>query len=168
MSDGPPPEPPQSPIDDPIPPSEQPPVEPPPAPPAAGGQTSGPGPQPAPGWWLASDGNWYPPDQQPGYQPSHAPTSGPWVHQGGAVPGYPLPVDPQAKSKTTAGLLGIFVGGLGIHRFYLGYTQIGVIQILVTIFTCGLGALWGFIEGILILVGNDGFLTDAEGRPLRE
>lgn len=179
MSDGQPPEQPQSPIDDPI-PSEPPPVDPPlvdpppvppqtpPTPPTPGAAPSGPGPQPGPGWWLASDGNWYPPDKQPGYTPQTAPTSGPWVYQGGAVPGYPLPVDPQAKSKIAAGLLGIFLGGFGIHRFYLGYTQIGVIQIVVTILTCGLGALWGFIEGILILVGQDGFTTDAEGRPLRD
>ncbi len=85
-----------------------------------------------------------------------------------AVPGYPLPVDPQAKSKIAAGLLGIFLGGFGIHRFYLGYTQIGVIQIVVTVLTCGLGSIWGLVEGILILVGQDGFTTDADGRPLSE
>ena len=74
--------------------------------------------------------------------------------------------DPLAKSRLTAGLLGIFLGGLGVHRFYLGYTSIGVLQILVTIATCGIGGLWGIIEGILIL-GGSGIKTDAEGRPLR-
>ncbi|MEI6287544.1 MAG: TM2 domain-containing protein [Bacillota bacterium] len=69
-----------------------------------------------------------------------------------------------AKSKTTAGLLGIFLGGLGIHRFYLGYTMIGVIQIVVSFLTGGIGALWGFVEGILILTGS--MNTDAEGRLL--
>jgi len=59
-----------------------------------------------------------------------------------------------AKSKIVAGILGIFLGGLGIHRFYLGYIGIGVIQIVVTVITCGIGHLWGFIEGILILTGN--------------
>lgn len=73
---------------------------------------------------------------------------------------------PELKSRLIAGILGIFLGGLGIHRFYLGYTTIGVIQIVVTIFTCGLGALWGFIEGILILVGN--MNNDFDGRPLKE
>lgn len=77
-------------------------------------------------------------------------------------------VDPQAKSKMAAGLLGIFLGGLGIHRFYLGYTGIGVLQILVTLVTCGIGSLWGFIEGILYLTGSNGFTTDASGRPLRD
>lgn len=68
------------------------------------------------------------------------------------------------KQKLTAGLLGILLGGLGIHRFYLGYTTIGVIQIVVTIITAGAGALWGFVEGILILVGK--IDKDAEGKAL--
>ncbi|MBM3887992.1 MAG: TM2 domain-containing protein [Verrucomicrobia bacterium] len=71
------------------------------------------------------------------------------------------------KSRIAAGLLGIFIGGLGIHRFYLGYTGIGVAQILVTFVTCGLGSLWGFIEGICILA-SAAITTDAEGRPLRD
>lgn len=79
---------------------------------------------------------------------------------------YPVYADPLAKSRLTAGLLGIFLGGLGVHRFYLGYTSIGVLQILVTIATCGIGGLWGIIEGILIL-GGSGIKTDADGRPLR-
>lgn len=71
------------------------------------------------------------------------------------------------KSKLAAGLLGIFVGGLGVHRFYLGYIGIGVAQIFVTLLTFGIGALWGFIEGILILTGA-GIKKDAKGKPLRE
>ena len=62
--------------------------------------------------------------------------------------------NPEAKSKVVAGLLGIFLGGWGIHNFYLGNTNRGIIQIVVTIVTCGIGALWGFIEGILILTGS--------------
>jgi TM2 domain-containing membrane protein YozV len=70
------------------------------------------------------------------------------------------------KSKLAAGLLGILLGGLGVHRFYLGYVGIGIAQIAVTIVTCGAGAIWGFIEGILILVGS--FNKDAQGRPLKD
>lgn len=81
-------------------------------------------------------------------------------------------VVPQPKSKLVAGILGIFLGGLGVHRFYLGYTGIGVAQLCTTIVlgivTCGLGiwigALWGFVEGILILTGN--INKDATGRAL--
>lgn len=71
-----------------------------------------------------------------------------------------------SRSKMVAGLLGILLGGLGVHRFYLGYTGIGVIQILVTLVTCGVGSIWGLIEGILILVGN--FDKDADGNNLAD
>ena len=81
-------------------------------------------------------------------------------------PGYYY-VDPTLNSRLVAGLLGIFLGGLGVHRFYLGYTAIGVWQIVVTILTCGLGSVWGLIEGIMILA-QSGITTDARGRPLRE
>ena len=71
------------------------------------------------------------------------------------------------KSRIAAGVLGIFLGGLGIHRFYLGYVAIGVLQIVVTILTCGLGQIWGFIEGVCILAGA-AITTDADGRPMRD
>ena len=58
------------------------------------------------------------------------------------------------KNKLVAGLLGIFLGAYGVHNFYLGYVGKGIAQIFVTIFTCGIGSLWGFIEGILILTGS--------------
>ena len=69
-------------------------------------------------------------------------------------------------SKMAAGRLGIFLGGFGVHSFYLGYTGKGVAQIFVTLFTCGAGSLWGFIEGILILTGN--ISQDADGNPLAD
>ncbi len=70
------------------------------------------------------------------------------------------------KSKLAAGLLGIFLGGWGIHNFYLGFTRKAVIQIIVSVVTCGIGSLWGFIEGILILCGN--INKDAEGKKLKD
>jgi TM2 domain-containing membrane protein YozV len=74
----------------------------------------------------------------------------------------------EQKSRLVAGLLGILLGGLGIHRFYLGHVGIGIAQIAVTVVTFGFGALWGFIEGIMILVGAQSFRTDARGVPLKE
>jgi TM2 domain-containing membrane protein YozV len=71
------------------------------------------------------------------------------------------------KSKIVAGILGIVVGGLGVHRFYLGYIGMGIAQIAVTLVTFGFGHLWGLIEGILILTGTY-LQKDAKGRPLRE
>lgn len=70
----------------------------------------------------------------------------------------------QPKSKVTAGLLGIFLGWLGAHRFYLGYTQMGVIQLVLGLCTCGLSNIWGLIEGIMIITGS-GITTDANGNP---
>ncbi len=71
------------------------------------------------------------------------------------------------RSRTVAGLLGIFLGPFGVHRYYLGYTGIGTLMLCITICTCGIGALltsvWGLIEGILCLVGA---MTDADGQPL--
>jgi TM2 domain-containing membrane protein YozV len=71
------------------------------------------------------------------------------------------------KSKLVAGLLGIFLGCIGVHRFYLGYTTIGVLQIVATLLTCGIASLWGFIEGILILAGS-AITKDAHGNPLKD
>ena len=76
------------------------------------------------------------------------------------------PISGEQKSKLVAGLLGIFLGGFGIHNFYLGNNKRGVIQIIVTLVTCGIGAIWGFVEGIMILVGH--INTDASGRPLKD
>ena len=75
-------------------------------------------------------------------------------------------INPEAKSKMAAALLGIFLGSWGIHNFYLGNTSRGIIQIVVTICTCGIGGLWGFIEGIMILAGS--INTDANGVPLQD
>lgn len=71
----------------------------------------------------------------------------------------------EQKSKLAAGLLGIFVGGLGVHNFYLGYTGKAIAQIILSM-CFGLGAIWGFIEGILILTGN--INKDANGNPLKD
>lgn len=69
------------------------------------------------------------------------------------------------RSRLAAGLLGIFLGGIGVHRFYMGYIGIGIIQILVTIISCGYGAIWGFVEGIICLSGG---MRDADGLELRD
>lgn len=72
----------------------------------------------------------------------------------------------EQKSKLIAALLGIFLGGLGVHNFYLGNTKRAVLQLLLTVLSFGIASLWGFIEGILILTGN--IKTDAKGVPLKE
>ena len=74
----------------------------------------------------------------------------------------------QQKSKLIAGILGVSLGSIGIHNFYLGKTNRAILQIVVTVLTCGVGALWGTIEGILIFAGNQSLCTDANGVPLYE
>lgn len=81
------------------------------------------------------------------------------------------------KSRVAAGVLGILLGGLGVHRFYLGYIGIGMTMLLLQIlgwflsFFCigifisiGIG-VWGLVEGIMILTGS--INTDASGQPLQ-
>ena len=60
------------------------------------------------------------------------------------------PVDQApVKHKNTYLLLGIFLGGLGIHNFYAGYTKKGVIQLLITLFTAGYGGMVSWIWAII-------------------
>ena len=71
----------------------------------------------------------------------------------------------EQKSKLVAGLLALFVGGFGVHNFYLGYTGKAIAQICLT-FCFGLGAIWALIEAIMIFTGH--INTDAKGVPLKE
>lgn len=81
----------------------------------------------------------------------------------------PVP-NPNAKSKLAAGLLGIFLGSIGVHNFYLGFTGKAVAQLLITVLSCGalsvVSGIWGLIEGIMILAGNNN--KDAKGNFLGE
>ncbi len=60
-----------------------------------------------------------------------------------------------AEKKIVAGICGILLGGLGVHKFILGYTKEGIIQIVISILTCGIGSLIGLIEGIIYLTKSD-------------
>jgi TM2 domain-containing membrane protein YozV len=64
------------------------------------------------------------------------------------------PVPRQESKRVIAGVLGILLGGLGVHKFVLGYTVPGVIHIALS-FCFGLGALIGLIEGIIYLTKSD-------------
>jgi len=62
---------------------------------------------------------------------------------------------PGAEKKIVAGILGILLGGLAIHKFYLGYTKEGIIQLVISVVTCGMGGIIGLIEGIIYLTKSD-------------
>ncbi len=101
---------------------------------------------------------------QPQYQAPQGQQSAQYA-QPQVPPAYVQFNEADRKSKLVAGLLGIFLGAFGVHNFYLGFTSREVIQIVVTFVTCGIGGLWGFIEGILILASNN--KVDAKGIPLK-
>ena len=75
--------------------------------------------------------------------------------------------DQPPKQMIVALLLGLFIGTLGIHNFYLGHTGRGIAQLLITILTFGIGVLitgpWVLIEIIMMVTGS---LKDGMGRPL--
>lgn len=66
---------------------------------------------------------------------------------------------PRAGSKIAAGICGILLGSLGVHKFILGYTGAGLIMLLVTLLTCFIASpimhLIGLIEGIIYLTKSD-------------
>ncbi|MBF4492592.1 TM2 domain-containing protein [Flavobacterium sp. JLP] len=60
----------------------------------------------------------------------------------------------QENKKVVSGIFAILLGVFGIHKFYLGYTKEGVIQLILG-FICGIGAVIGLIEGIIYLTKSD-------------
>ncbi|MEU8824126.1 TM2 domain-containing protein [Streptomyces sp. NPDC048636] len=82
------------------------------------------------------------------------------------TPDAPYGFDPQGrpysdKSKIVAGVLQLFLGFIGLGRFYTGSTGVAVAQLL----TCGGLGIWALIDDILFLTSND--RTDSRGRVLR-
>jgi TM2 domain-containing membrane protein YozV len=119
-------------------------------------------PAPRPACLLPPPGQFYPaPPAEPFYPP---PTQQyPQPYQPYAQPLVPYAQPMSDKSKVTAGVLQL-VFPFGVGRFYTGDAGTGVAQLLVTVFTCGIGAIWSWIDGI-ILLANGG--TDSTGRRLQ-
>ncbi len=86
------------------------------------------------------------------------------------IPVFEGKVENPGKSKIAAGILGILLGGLGIHNFYLGFTGKALAQLLISVLSCGAlsfaSCVWGLVEGILILTGS--INCDANGVPLKD
>jgi TM2 domain-containing membrane protein YozV len=105
-----------------------------------------------------------PPSIQPGSAPIPpvTPTAPfpPGQPQPFAIPiGYTNAPPRDDSKRIVAGIFGLLMGALGIHKFILGYTGAGLVMCLITVFTCGYGALIfgpiGFVEGIIYLSASD-------------
>jgi TM2 domain-containing membrane protein YozV len=120
-----------------------------------------------------------PPPQQPQYQPQYPPPPGQYGPPPSGYSSYSDPTAPfgrhpmtgepySGKSKVVAGvlqLLGLF-GLVGIGRIYLGYTGLGIAQLVVGLVTFGIGAvIWGVIDAVLILTDK---VRDPRGLRLRD
>ncbi|WP_353943271.1 TM2 domain-containing protein [Streptomyces sp. HUAS MG91] len=116
------------------------------------------GSQPGPGYGY--------PGGAPGGAPGgFPPPPGPGMGMG-YDPNAPYGYDPYGrpysdKSKVVAGVLQLFLGSLGVGRFYIGNVGIGLAQL----FTCGGLGIWALIDGIILLTSNN--TTDSNGRVLR-
>lgn len=96
------------------------------------------------------------------------------------TPPAPAPQPRKARSRYAAAAFGIVLGAFGVHNFYLGHVGRGIGQAAITAGIYGLvmggvlpelggillSGLWGFMEGVLIAVGD--IKTDAHGMPLRQ
>lgn len=93
------------------------------------------------------------PGQPTAVQPYAQPT---YVAAGYGVPMYGV----SPKSRTVASILGFFLGGIGVHRFYLGNIGMGVAMLLVGWLTFG---IWPLIDWIIVLAGQ---AHDDQGLPV--
>lgn len=83
-------------------------------------------------------------------QPYQQPQQNIYIQQpmnNGINPSWPI------KNKVTAGVLGILLGGLGVHKFYMGKVGLGIVYLLFC--WTYIPAFIGFIEGIIYLTSND-------------
>ena len=73
------------------------------------------------------------------------------------------------KQWIVAVLLAFFLGTLGVHNFYLGYTTKGIIQLVLTITVIGIfvSGPWALIDFIMLIMRSGSYATDAQGQPLQ-
>jgi TM2 domain-containing membrane protein YozV len=85
----------------------------------------------------------------PGAPAAYAPA--PYAPAGYAPSGYAPANGVSPKSRTVAAILGFFLGGIGIHRFYLGNIGLGLGLLLAGWITLG---IWPLIDWIFVLAGQ--------------
>jgi TM2 domain-containing membrane protein YozV len=66
-----------------------------------------------------------------------------------------IPKSSEESKRVIAGILALLLGSLGVHKFVLGYTQEGIIQLIISIVSCGILGIIPFIEGIIYLTKTD-------------
>lgn len=103
-----------------------------------------------------------PPPPAPPVPPPYggqSPYGGQQPPYGGQQPPYGGSTVPGAEKKMAAGICGILLGCLGVHKFILGYNTEGIIMLAVSLLTCGFGAtimaIVGIIEGVIYLTKTD-------------
>lgn len=107
---------------------------------------------------------------QPGYQQPYPPTYQQPMRYDTPPQGY------QQKSRLAAALLAFLFGVFGVHNFYLGFNTKAIIQLIVSlaggVLTCGLAtvavAIWGFVDGIQLLVSSPAHRYDGNNVILRD
>lgn len=108
---------------------------------------------------------------QPGYeQAAYAAGQQAYGQPGYGQQAYGQPVFGTApKQWIVAVLLAFFLGTLGIHNFYLGYTTKGIIQLVLTITVIGIfvSGPWALIDFIMLIMRSGSYATDAQGQPLQ-
>ena len=107
-----------------------------------------------------NNNGYQPQGQQPMYNPPQ------YQPQAGIDP----PPGYTQRSRMAAGVLAILLGTYGVHSFYPGNTSRGLMQLLISLLTCGFGAIfimiWGILEGVKLLDGR--INTDANGVFLKD
>ena len=108
---------------------------------------------------------------QPGYeQAAYAAGQQAYGQPAYGQPAYGQPFAAGApKQWIVAVILAFFLGTLGVHNFYLGYTTKGIIQLVLTLTFIGLivSGIWAFIDFIMLLMRSGDYATDAQGQPLQ-
>ena len=113
---------------------------------------------------------------QPGYgQPGYEQAAYAAGQQAYGQPAYGQPAYGQPfavgapKQWIVAVLLAFFLGTLGIHNFYLGYTTKGIIQLVISLTVVGLivTGIWAFIDFIMLIMRSGSYACDAQGQPLQ-
>lgn len=69
--------------------------------------------------------------------------------------GHVVPKSNEESKRVLAGVLAILLGPFAVHKFILGYTKAGIIQLIITVLSCGTLSIISFIEGIIYLTKSD-------------